>query len=158
VWPNNKNLQDFWKVLMRNTVTIHPSSFDFYLPGHKADHFFEGSRVIIQSTDLGDDLFRPFTTYLALRDHCFPFCSELWLKNNGSIPTQAWFLQCLHHHFPSDVGGHSIRSGGATALAEAGITPHLIQAIGRWTSETFQIYVHHHPILLATLLFHHHLL
>lgn len=43
--------------------------------------------------------------------------------------------------------------GGVTALAQAGIPPHIIQAIGCWASDTFQIYIHQHPVLLAALLF-----
>ncbi|KIK62602.1 hypothetical protein GYMLUDRAFT_164754 [Collybiopsis luxurians FD-317 M1] len=38
------------------------------------------------------------------------------------------------------------------ALAEDGAAPHVIQAIGRWSSETFQIYIHHHPVILHAFL------
>ena len=95
----------------------------------------------------------PFTKYLALRDHRFPFRAELWLKEDGSIPTRASFLRFLRRHFSGDVGGHSLRAGGATALAEAGIPPHIIQAIGRWSSDAFQIYIRRHPVFLAALLY-----
>ena len=46
-----------------------------------------------------------------------------------------------------------MHAGGATALAEAGIAPDIIQAIGRWSPEAFKIYIHQHPVLLATLLY-----
>jgi hypothetical protein len=152
-WPDNKSLRDYRKVIMRNSVQIHPKSFQFTLPGHKADRFFEGSQVLIQSTQLDDDAWSPFTKYLALRDHRFPLRAELWLKEDGSIPTRAWFLRFLRRHFSGDVGGHSLRAGGATALAEAGIPPHIIQAIGRWSSDAFQIYIRRHPVFLAALLY-----
>jgi hypothetical protein len=152
-WPDNKSLRDYRKIVMRNSVQVHPKSFQFTLPGHKADRFFEGSLVLIQSTNLGDDAWAPFTKYLALRDRRFPFRAELWLKEDGSIPTRSWFLRFLRRHFQGDVGGHSLRAGGATALAEAGIPPHMIQAIGRWSSETFQIYIRRHPVFLAALLY-----
>jgi hypothetical protein len=61
----------------------------------------------------------------------------------------------LHCHFGLDVGGHSLHAGGATALAEAGIPPHIIQPMGQWSSDTFQIYIHQHLTLLAALLFAH---
>ena len=96
---------------------------------------------------------RPFRKYLQSRDKLFPFHPQLWLCADGSVPTRGWFIRRLHQHFPSDVGGHSLRAGGATALAQAGIPPHIIQAIGRWASDTFQIYIRHHPVLLAALLF-----
>jgi hypothetical protein len=152
-WPDNKTLCDYRKVVMRSSVSIHPSSFEFVLPGHKADRLFEGSKVLIQSTNLADDALGPFKTYLALRDHHFPLRPELWIKEDRSIPTRAWFLHRFHQHFSGNVGGHSLRAGGATALAEAGIPPHMIQAIGRWSSEAFQIYIRQHPVVLAAHLY-----
>ncbi|KJA20154.1 hypothetical protein HYPSUDRAFT_43523 [Hypholoma sublateritium FD-334 SS-4] len=46
-----------------------------------------------------------------------------------------------------------MRAGGATSLAEHAVSPTLIQAMGRWSSEAFQIYVRKHPVLLHALLF-----
>ena len=152
-WPDNKSLCDYRKVIMRSTVRVHPKSYEFILPGHKADRLFEGSKILIQSTNLADDAWGPFTTYLALRDHHFPLRPELWIKQDRSVPTRAWFLQRFHQHFSGNVGGHSLRAGGATALAEAGIPPHMIQTIGRWSSDAFQIYIRQHPVLLATHLY-----
>ena len=152
-WPDNSNLRDYRKVIMRSTVRVYPKSFQFTLPGHKADRLFEGSHVLIQSTELGDDALRPFTKFLAMRDRLFPLRPELWLTENGSIPTRTWFLNRFHRHFSGNVGGHSLRAGGATALAQAGIPPHMIQAIGRWSSEAFQIYIRQHPVVLASHLY-----
>ena len=55
--------------------------------------------------------------------------------------------------FADDVAGQSMRSGGATSLAENGVPPNLIQAIGRWASSAFQIYIRKNPVLLQALLF-----
>jgi hypothetical protein len=137
---------------MRSSVQIYAKSYQFTLPGHKADRLFEGSQILIQSTDFGDDAWHPFRCYLTLRDHLFPFRAELWLKKNGTIPTQGWFLHRLRRHLSGNIGGQSLRAGGATALAKAGVPPHLIQAIGRWSSEAFRIYICRHPVLLAALL------
>jgi hypothetical protein len=152
-WPDNSNLRDYRKVVMRSSVKIQPKSFQFTLPGHKADRLFEGSHVLIQSTDLDDDAWHPFTKFLAMRDRYFPLRAELWLKEDGSIPTRSWFLNRFRRHFSGNVGGHSLRAGGATALAEAGIPPHMIQSIGRWSSEAFQIYIRQHPVVLASHLY-----
>jgi hypothetical protein len=46
-----------------------------------------------------------------------------------------------------------MRAGGATALAEAGGSPHIIQATGRWASETSQIYIRKSPELIQALIF-----
>ncbi|KAF9004499.1 hypothetical protein BDZ89DRAFT_1237589 [Hymenopellis radicata] len=48
------------------------------------------------------------------------------------------------------------KAGGATAMAEDGSPPHLIQAAGRWASDTFQIYIRKNPVVLQALLFHGH--
>ena len=153
VSPDSKTLQDFRKVTKRDTVELLPEGFAFFLLGHKADKFFEGNRVLLQRNSGGDDPNRPFRKYLQSHDKLFPFHPQLWLRTDGSVPTHGWFIWCLHQHFPSNVGGHSLRAGGATALAQAGIPPHIIQAIGCWASDTFQIYICHHPVLLAALLF-----
>ena len=152
-WPDNKKLRDYRKIVMRSSVCVNPKSFQFTLAGHKADRLFEGSLILIQSTDVDDDAWAPFTKYLSLRDQHFPYRAELFLRENGTIPTRAWFLRILHQHLSGNIGGQSLRAGGATALAEAGIPPHLIQAIGRWSSEAFQIYIRRHPVLLAAFLY-----
>ena len=86
-WPDTSHLQDYHKVILRNTLQIFLESFQFILPGHKADHFFQGNIVLIQSTDQDNDPYAPFMKYLMLHDHCFPLRAELWLKEDGTIPT-----------------------------------------------------------------------
>ena len=48
VWPDKKGLQDFQKVTKQDSVELLPEGFSFFLPGHKADKFFEGNKVIVQ--------------------------------------------------------------------------------------------------------------
>lgn len=154
VSPDKIELRDPRKVIPRDSVEVLQDSFSFFLPGHKADRFFEGNRVIIQRADTADDPLSPFTRYIASRDQLFPYHQPLWLRADGSVPTRGWFMLRFRKHFPdSDVSGHSLRAGGATALAEAGIPSHIIQAIGRWASDTFQIYIRQHPVLLAALMY-----
>ncbi|KAF7970636.1 hypothetical protein HWV62_23360 [Athelia sp. TMB] len=154
VSPDQTDLQDPRKVTMRHSVQMLPAGFSFFLPAHKADRLFEGNHVIIQETGGADNPLGPFKKYLASRDAKFPFHPQLWLRADGSTPTRSWFIRKLKTHFNDpEVSGHSLRAGGATALAEAGIPAHIIQAIGRWSSNTFQIYIHQHPVLLAALLY-----
>lgn len=153
VWPDKASLQDYRKVIMRSTVSTTKDSFSFLLPSHKADRLYEGNRILIHRTNSGDDPVLAFQQYLSSRNHLFPMKPELWLSQNGSIPTRRWFMKRLLKIFPKDVGGHSLRAGGATALALAGIPPHIIQAMGRWSSEAFHIYIRQHPALLAALLY-----
>jgi len=46
-------------------------------------------------------------------------------------------IQKLRRLFQGDIRGHSLHTGGATALAEAGISPHLIQAMAAFQLYTF---------------------
>jgi hypothetical protein len=48
VWPDKKSLQDYRKVTKRHSVELLPEGFSFFLPGHKADQFFEGNLIIVQ--------------------------------------------------------------------------------------------------------------
>ena len=55
----------------------------------------------------------------------------------------------IHDH---DIAGHSLRAGGATFFAAAGWPDDRIQALGRWSSEAFRIYIRKHPVLMQVLL------
>ncbi|KIM37657.1 hypothetical protein M413DRAFT_46067, partial [Hebeloma cylindrosporum] len=117
VWPDRVSLQDYRKVILRRTVSISDSSVGFILPSHKADHFFDGSRVLILAANSGPEVISDFRRYLSSRDSIFPFKPELWLRADGSIPTRSWFLRLTKRYFPSGTAGHSFRPGGATFLA-----------------------------------------
>lgn len=39
------------------------------------------------------------------------------------------------------IGGHSLRIGGATTLAQMGLPAHVIQSMGRWRSLSYQLYL-----------------
>lgn len=154
VWPDAIAKQDDRKITWRHTVKLDDSHYEFLLPGHKADRFFEGSRIIIQRLDGPEDPLHPFRAYLGSRDTRFQYKPELWLRADGSIPTYSWFTRKLAVFFPDDdlIGGQSLRAGGATRLAELGATDDRIQAAGRWSSDAFRIYIRKNPILLQSLI------
>ncbi|KAG2737772.1 hypothetical protein P692DRAFT_201732639 [Suillus brevipes Sb2] len=56
--------------------------------------------------------------------------------------------------FSGSFSGHSMRAGGATSLASAGVSPEQIRAIGRWSTNTWERYVRKNPSLLQAMLFH----
>jgi integrase len=142
------------KTIKRCTVKISsfPRHISFFLPMHKADRLFEGSHVVLEERTSRLDPVRIFLQYIGRRDQRFPLYPQLWLRENGSIPSRSWFMHRIRSHFPPEYAGHSLRSGGATALAIAGIPADRIQAIGRWSSSTFQIYIRKNPVLLQALL------
>ena len=47
--------------------------------------------------------------------------------------------QGLHPHF---VSSHSLRAGGAMAMHLNGISDNTIKKMGRWSSDTFLMYIH----------------
>jgi len=152
-FPDRVASRDYRKIMLRHTVDITQTTYSLLLPGHKADRFFEGNIVIIQKTNLPTNPHNIFTTYISSRDTLHPFKPELWLRTSGTVPTRSWFIRKLRRFFPSDIAGQSMRAGGATSLAEAGVPPHIIQATGRWASNTFHIYIRKNPILLHAMLF-----
>jgi hypothetical protein len=153
VWPDKVAHQNYRKLALRSSVTWPDNSFGFLLPANKTDPFFEGNRLVIQRLDMPTDPFRPFRTYLASRDKKFLHHPELWVRSDGSPPKRAWFIRRLRTYFPKDIAGQSMRAGGATSLAEAGVPPNHIQAIGRWSSDTFKIYLRKNPTVVHALIF-----
>jgi len=149
-WPNTIALQDYRKVSMRHLTQISDTAISFWLPGHKADRFFEGNRLFVHAST--NEPFLLFKSYLSSRDSMFRARPELWLRSDGTIPTRSWFINRLRHFFPNSIAGQSMRAGRATALAEAGVAPTLIQTAGRWTTDTFNRYVRKSPFLFEALL------
>ncbi|KAF7371787.1 RNase H domain-containing protein [Mycena venus] len=147
--PDNPKLQNPRKYSKRASAVLQATSYEYWLPAHKADTTFEGSHILITDTDA----LTAFRTYLNSRDHLHPLNPYLWILSNGKVPTRAWFMRKLRHLFPdTNIAGQSMRAGGATALAEDGAPPHVIQASGRWAFNTFQIYIRKHPVLLQAML------
>ncbi|TFY82032.1 hypothetical protein EWM64_g1983 [Hericium alpestre] len=151
-WPDRLDSRDWRKVVMRTTVHVAMDTFDYILPTHKADRFFEGNKVVIAKRDGEIDPHFVFTRYLASRDRRFPVLPALWLKADGTVPARSWFLARLHARMPRSIGGHSLRSGGATYFASQGWPDDRIQAVGRWTSEAFRMYIRKNPVVLQALL------
>ena len=124
VWPDSPDLQVHSQLTSRSSVLSDATSFSFTVPRRKSDDRFEGSRVCITASSLSPDPHALFLQYLGCRDAALAF------------------------------SGHSLRAGGATSLAAAGVSPAQIQAIGHWSSSAWQRYVRKNPTLLQTLLFH----
>lgn len=148
VFPNDTSLQNWKKVTRRNTVVIQKDRYEFLLPGHKADRFFEGNKIIIPALRFNHTPLQHFQQYVTSRDTIHPVASPLWLTEAGTVPTRAFFINRLRLFFKSDVAGHSMRAGGATSLAEHGVSPAIIQASGRWASDAFLVYIRKNPTLL----------
>src|ERR1700737_3354354 len=96
------------------------SDFVFLIPAHKTDTAFEGNRVHITHIIGAPDPKPIMANYIRSRDVLFPLHPQLWLCANGFSPTCSWFLCRLQQYCLPNIAGHSMRAGGATALAQAG--------------------------------------
>ena len=153
-FPNETRLRNWKKITKRSTVIVTSEQYEFLLPAHKADRFFEGNRIIVKKVPYCDiNPLSVFRDYLASRDERFPLFSPLWVLHNGSVPTRQFFVSRLRHFFDRDVAGQSMRAGGATSLAEHGVAPAIIQFMGRWSSDAFLIYIRKNPVLIQALLY-----
>ena len=153
-FPDEKHLRNWKKVTKRSSVIVAGDQYEFLLPAHKADPFFEGNRIIVKKEQhCTINPLAVFHEYITSRDLLFPLSSPLWVMHNSSIPTRQFFVTRLRHFFDRDVTGQSMRAGGATSLAEHGVSPALIQFMGRWSSDAFLIYIRKNPVLIQAFLY-----
>jgi hypothetical protein len=69
----------------------------------------------------------------------------LFLHENGSHPTCAWFDVKLFSFVDRTFSGHSTRAGGATFYATLGLSELVIMALGCWSSKAWKIYICDNP-------------
>lgn len=155
-FPNDKQLWNWRKVMKWSTVLINDDQYEFHLPAHKANPFYEGNQIIVKKQQYCElNPLAVFQRYLQSRDHLFPLSSPLWLTSKGAVSTRHFFMSRMKRYFSSDVSGQSMRTGGATSLAEHGVPPSLIQFIGHWSSDAFLIYIRKNLVLIQALLYSH---
>ena len=152
--PDNPQLFDVRLFMKRFQVDVGSDVIHLLLPGHKADKFFAGSHLLLQRVSSPISPFPFFLRYLDLRDRRFPWRPELWLRADGSLPKRSWFQSRLRELFDDGISGHSMCAGGATALAAAGVPDERIRTLGRWSSDSYQVYIRRHPLLLLEHLSH----
>ena len=153
VFPDDKSIRDWRKVVKRSSLIVHDDFYEFLLPHNKTDPFFEGNRIIVRGDQFQHNPLEHFRAYIASRDRLFPFASPLWITERGHVPTRSFFTSRLRLFFDASVGGQSMRAGGATSLAEHGVPPSIIQPMGRWSSTAFLIYIRKSPALIQALLY-----
>ncbi|KIJ36429.1 hypothetical protein M422DRAFT_98501, partial [Sphaerobolus stellatus SS14] len=139
-FPDSTHKRSSKKLTLRHTLILEATHFSFILPFHKADQFYAGNTVMIEALPHSpiDPLFH-LQHYLDSGDRSFPFFPALWLTSQGKLPTYSWFVGQLQSFLGTDIAGHSLRSGGTTALALAGVPDNAIQATGCWSSDTWHI-------------------
>lgn len=148
-FPDDPIIREWRKIVRRSSVGISDVQYEFFLPSHKADRYFEGNRVIIRKQQFQHNPLALFLRYLKSRDSLFPLSSPLWLTSQGEVPTRSFFMRRLRAYFDRGVGGQSMRAGGTTSLAEHGIPPSIIQPLGRWSSVQALLFSGHNILNVA---------
>jgi hypothetical protein len=150
VWPNDRSLRDWRKVIKRGSFLIEGGRALYHLPYHKGDRFFRGTHIVLSGQACGDPI-TVLKTYIQLRDSLHGAHPALLLRQDGTIPTRYWFDKLFFKHLDHSFGGHSVRAGGATFYASVGMSEKVIMALGRWSSEAWKDYVRENPAIRAEL-------
>ena len=76
---------------------------------------------------------QPGSPFFALRDRS-PLCRRTMIAATRTV------LHAIGED-ESKYAGHSFRRGGASSLAACNTPRHLIKTLGRWKSESYQLYI-----------------
>ena len=132
---------------------VSPSYMRVNIKGSKTDPFRQGCYVHIGAGHLPLCALSALMTYLSLRGNS---AGPLFLFQDGRPLSRAtltdWLRQIMASaRVPGNFSSHSFRIGAATVAARNGVPDHLIQAMGRWSSNAYQLYIKTPSESLATL-------
>lgn len=120
-----------------------PSCLRIKIKASKTDPFRKGCFIHIGKGRFPLCALQAVMQYLSLRGSSGgPF----FLLQDGRPLSRAlltsWICQIMvAAGIPGNSSSHSFRIGAATVAARNGVPDHLIQALGRWTSNAFQLYI-----------------
>jgi hypothetical protein len=150
VHKNDRSLSYWRKIIKRSSLIFEHHRALYHLPYHKGDPFYHGTDILFTSHAVADPV-GLLAEYTSLRDKRHGAAAALFLCENGGHPTRSWFDSKLFSFLDHSFGGHSSRAGGATYYASLGLTEDIIQAIGRWSSAAWKIYIWDNPTIRAEL-------
>ena len=124
--------------------TINPQVLLLHIKASKTDQFRKGHTLRIESTNSSVCAVRAMTNYLHLRGNK---AGPLFVHETGHPLTRKDLVACIKDAtarigLEGNYSGHSFRVGAATTAATVGIPDHLIQTMGRWLSDAYQLYIH----------------
>ena len=144
-----QNLDDTDVILLHDIAFASDNqSYILTLRSSKTDPFRHGVPIqIFSNTSLCP--VKAMTAFLGWRNSLGTSpTSPLFIDHNRSVITRNQFLGYIKHTL-SVVGldqakysGHSFRIGAGTTAAEKGVEDHLIQTLGRWSSNCYTRYIH----------------
>ena len=150
VQKNDKSLFDWRKIIKRSSLIFSNGRAQYRLPYHKSDPFYRGTDVLFTPQDVADPV-ALLATYVSRRDKLHGATASLFLREDGSHPSRSWFESKFFSVLDRSFGGHLARAGGATYYASLGLSEDVIQALGRWSSLAWKIYIRENPIIRAEL-------
>ncbi|KAF5373479.1 hypothetical protein D9615_009462 [Tricholomella constricta] len=150
VQKNGKGLFDWRKVIKRTSLVFDGGRAQYHLPYHKSDPFYRGTDILFTPQEVVDPV-ALLREYASRRDRLHGGRPALFLRTDGSHPTRSWFERKFFSVLSRDFGGHSPCAGGATFYASLGLTEDVIQALGRWSSSAWKIYIRENPAVRAEL-------
>jgi hypothetical protein len=131
------------KRILRSSLVNKNGNYHYRMPSSKTDRFFKG-----RTKDIDLNFFpqcfefkKTLERYVAARDAKNPNSPYLWVTEKGLVPTRSWFVKTIKKILNENYAGHSMRSGGATMMAEQGCSDEQIKDRGGWSTEAFQAYI-----------------
>lgn len=105
----------------------------YHLPYHKTNPFFCGTDILFTHQETADPV-SLLQEYVSNRDKIHSFCRALFLREDRSILTRAWFESKLFAFIDHSFGDHSAQAGGTTFYASLGVSEDIIKALEQWSS------------------------
>ena len=107
----------------------------------KTDQLGKGANIVLARTDTDVCPVNALMSYLHVRG---PSPGPLFLLSDGTALTKGKLNTQLQHvlkqcGWPGIFTLHSFRVGAATTAASLGFPNHIIQALGRWTSDAYKV-------------------
>ena len=133
--------------------TLAPSCMRVHIKASKTDPFRKGCYIHIGAGNHPLCALQAMMAYLLLRgDRAGP----LFIREDGCPLSRStltvWLRESLaRNRVPGNFSSHSFRIGAATVAARNGIPDHLIQALGHWSSNAYQLYIRTPSEALASL-------
>lgn len=141
------------KHICLNDVTFCETHVQLLLRSSKTDPYKKGIVIPLFKSESNTDLcpYRALTQYVELRKINFQnnllSNSPFFLTENGKALSRSYFMMHIKHilarlgYDNSHYSGHSLRVGAATSASAARLEDHLIQTLGRWSSDCYKTYI-----------------
>ena len=125
--------------LTRRDIKISDVGMKIRIKVSKTDPFREGATITIPWVE---SKLCPVVAMIRYLDFS-PLLGPLFQFSNGVYLTRMHVGDILNRYIkqPMNLSTHSFRIGGATFLSECGVSEHIIQKLGRWSSECYKKYV-----------------